>query len=666
ARAGDPGGGTYEDYARALTRGDPVRRLGMDTWFFWTAGNQAFWGRAFPVATRGEVDALRLLDARTVRRADRFAVLGTINDPGCRAPSGPDEFGFLLDLCTEPQDPQQKLLYGEPTGVIGMRKFPNPRFDRDRWFQAGGAVRYLSQTRENFDPTLEPPYLIGLSCAVCHVAFDPLRPPADTAEPAWANLAPTIGNQYLRESVLFTLRSSPREFRWHAGQAQPLGTSDTSRITNDFINNPTTINAVFGLPARLAIRTYEVVSSDQAAFIRGMVEPIPRDLLNTSPPQMLTAHGLMDGADSVGLALAALRVYCNIGGIDYPRFLASLPTADNDYTQQPFDIAAAKANPNGLWVATEPRMPALQAFLASIEPPRLARAPGGGRFLSDPPALVHRGKIVFARHCAHCHSSKHPDPNIQNPDERRRAYERLVLAPDFLDDNFLSDDRRYPLPQIRTNAARALATNALEGEIWQSFSSETYKGLPPAGRLQRLFNPLAPSRPISFELPAGGRGYYRTSSLIGMWATAPYLHNNALGFTTLDPSVEGRMQAFDGGVRKLLWPRQRLGRASVQRTISSSILTDPLGEPILVPLPDGRRIPFEVPAGTPINLLANLHPRDLPAVIAAYARGGPQAALAEALRRNLSPDFVEDHGHEFGTELPDRDKWALIAFLKRL
>jgi hypothetical protein len=49
------------------------------------------------------------------------------------------------------------------------------------------------------------------------------------------------------------------------------------------------------------------------------------------------------------------------------------------------------------------------------------------------------------------------------------------------------------------------------------------------------------------------------------------------------------------------------------------------------------------------------------------------AAAAEVLKREVAPallkvsncpDFVEDRGHYFGTNLPDDDKKALIEFLK--
>ncbi|MEO6807936.1 MAG: hypothetical protein ABI353_02355 [Isosphaeraceae bacterium] len=656
---------SYEQYAAVATKGNPVIRLGMDTWFLWTAGNQAFWGRAFPVVTKGEVDLLRLLDARVVPRAARFAELGTINDPSCTASTTPDPYGFVMDLCPAQTDANRLKIYGAPTGIIGLRKFPNPGFDSAKWADSGGALGYLKQTEATFDPTLEPPYLIGMACAVCHVGFDPLNPPANPAEPSWANLAPGLGNQYLQEGRVFTIGiTDKRQFRYQVGQVQPAGTSDTSRIPSDFLNDPTAINPIFNLGPRLKIRTYERVSASQAAFIKGMTPPIPDDLRDSSRPAMLTAHGLMDGGDSVGLALGSLRVYCNIGGIDFPRFLASVPTQQNGYQQQPFDITAAKANPSSLWTTTEEFMPALQEYLTTFGPMPLSQAPGGSAYLQDSPAEVRRGKIVFADHCARCHSSKQPDPRDHR--NRQEAYRRLVLADDFLENNFLSDDRRYPLPLIQTQAARALATNAGEGQVWQDFSSETYKNQPPAGHLSGLFNPLNPRRPIHFRLPEGGRGYYRTSTLVGLWATAPYLHNNSVGAPNSDPSVAGRMHAFLDGLRQLLWPQLRRGRASVAVTTTETYLTDPLGVPVQVPNGlNGSPLPFMIPKGTPIDLYANLHPSDLSKVIAAYLQGGPPAAAAEALKQSRCPDFVADHGHLFGTHLSDRDKYALINYLKR-
>src|SRR5436853_777192 len=148
------------------------------------------------------------------------------------------------------------------------------------------------------------------------------------------------------------------------------------------------------------------------------------------------------------------------------------------------------------------------------------------------------------------------------------------MAPDFLENNFLSNDKRYPLTKIETNSARALATNAKAGHVWDNFSSQTYKELSPVDELE-FFNPFDETRPIKFRPKDKntGPGYYRTPSLISCWSSAPFLHNNALGKFTGDPSVAGRIEAFNDAVQKLLWPQKRLGADSIWRTGKECQLT---------------------------------------------------------------------------------------------
>jgi hypothetical protein len=40
--------------------------------------------------------------------------------------------------------------------------------------------------------------------------------------------------------------------------------------------------------------------------------------------------------------------------------------------------------------------------------------------------------------------------------------------------------------------------------------------------------------------------------------------------------------------------------------------------------------------------------------------------VPDLLAHSKCPDFIEDEGHEFGTDLPDEDKEALIEYLKTL
>ena len=94
-----------------------------------------------------------------------------------------------------------------------------------------------------------------------------------------------------------------------------------------------------------------------------------------------------------------------------------------------------------------------------------------------------------------------------------------------------------------------------------------------------------------------------------------------------------------------------------------------------------------IPEGTPVNLLANVDPDMDPklflelclkvkkALLEINLKRLDAAAAKEVLKRDVAPvlwkvnqcpDFVEDRGHYFGTELPDEDKNALIEYLKTL
>jgi hypothetical protein len=104
--------------------------------------------------------------------------------------------------------------------------------------------------------------------------------------------------------------------------------------------------------------------------------------------------------------------------------------------------------------------------------------------------------------------------------------------------------------------------------------------------------PFDKGDPISFRIRHGG--YYRTPSLINVWATAPFFENNMLGAYTGDPSVKGRLTAFNDAAEKLLWPEKRLGKRTVKVTGKDSVLKI-------------RDIEIRIPAGAPVDLLANIN-----------------------------------------------------------
>jgi hypothetical protein len=178
--------------------------------------------------------------------------------------------------------------------------------------------------------------------------------------------------------------------------------------------------------------------------------------------------------------------------------------------------------------------------------------------------------------------------------------------------------------------------------------------------------------------------------LVSLWASAPFLHNNSVGDFTNDPSVAGRMRAFNDAIEKLLWPAKRKGKASIQVTTQPSFVRIPESfvPEILKPLCRNGILEIgPIPKSTPINLLANIEPdldnllRLIPAVNAALVgaavtrgRLAPESS-GDAMLKSLTPallaaskcpDLVEDRGHEFGATLSDADKRALIEFLKTL
>jgi len=652
----------------------PEEIMGRNAWNLWSAGNQCFWNRAAQ-DSYGLIDLLKMLDNRKYPRGERFKILGLMNEPGfrARASTEPDEFGLCLDEQVEPEPAGiDEKVYGKPSGVLGFRIFPNPEFNEEARKKWDGKRFYEDPTYYNNNKLVRP-YRVGVACGACHIAPYPNNPPADPANPRWENLASAIGNQYINEGKVFACNVEKGGFFYEMLAAQPRGTSDTSRIATDHINNPNAINPIFLLAERERIAIPEKMAGGTLA-LPGEKEEMP------------VPHILKDGADSIGVAGAAIRVYVNIGMFSeywltlHNRLIGLTP-------QKPFEIPYAREH-SVFWRATEERLANIAAFFRCLKPFHLADTPGGQAYITTDLVVMTRGKEVFAESCAACHSSKQPSPNIDPRSGEGKAWFRAaVMAPDFLENNFLSNDKRYPLTKIETNSARAFATNAKAGHVWDNFSSQTYKELSPVDELE-FFNPFDETHPIKFRPKDKnvGPGYYRTPSLVSIWSSAPFLHNNMLGKFTGDPSVAGRMDAFNAAIEKLLWPEKRKGPDSIWRTNQRCWLHI---RKEYVPWAlrfrcdkDGYLNVGPIPAGTPINLIANLEPSFwdmltlVPRIKADLDRIHDKKLDDEAAKRvlanlvpdltkaNKCPDFIEDKGHYFGTDLTDDDKRALIEFLK--
>jgi hypothetical protein len=678
---------------------------GMDTWHWWVGvDNPGFWIDLAKLTagphnyTNMRLDLLRLL--MIIPREERFKRLGLINDPDCVAADKPDQFGMRLDRMkdgTLQWDPEK---FGYSSGVIGLQLFKNENFEPKKW----NAADYVKGGKY-----IEAPYKVGMACIFCHVGFNPLNPPEDTAEPKWQNITSTIGNQYLREGMAFGTSQKDSSIIYHYLETQEPGTSETSRFPYDSINNPTNINTILRLQDRLKVAHVENITPAQAKLIHSMYQNagIKDDniggALGGTPdhPTIKVPHILTDGADSMGLVMASVRVYVNEGLMHkdwystWPINLFDLKSSlKRHLATQEFDIIGKeRKDPNSPWVQTEKRMPNMATFLMSYDSFPLKEAKDGASYLSHDESLLKEGKIAFAENCASCHSSKSPENLTGSSEEQKLKWRELVFKKDFLNDNYLSDDARHSVLEIGTNTQRAMGTNAMAGSTWGQMSSQTYKDMRKEkitvtdrdkdGNETPLYNPISGKYDIKYVANAA---YYRTPTLVSIWATAPYFHNNALGKYTGDPSVKGRMEAFDDAMEKMLWPEKRLGINSVKRTSEVTSLPD-VFQGLGTHLEEFDEMKLKIlqfPKGFPVNLLMNFNPANGSALLGAYVKGvlagkpktqfkslidrrreaGIEAVEAKLLELNTCPDFIEDRGHTFGSKLNDRQKKALIEYMK--
>lgn len=698
----------------------------------------------------GTSDLLKTIDSR--RRPTRFQEIGIINQPGFLQATKPDQYGLFIDV-PNPDDPAGAIdrqidytTYGRSSGVIGLRITDNPKFDaaaKAEWMKHVSSDGVNHDFYENPDyynnQKLARPYLVGMACSLCHVSFDPVRPPADVANPKWENLNDYVGAQYFNVGEFFVPRrvtggangqpvqvtgADEESFVWQLIHSSPPGSLDTSFIATDYLNNPGTMNGVFNVPQRVSRAASGVTKA--SGKLDPMVEKLSGGALDLKwlslDKGQKVPRVLKQGDDSVGFEGALSRVYVNIGH-GWPEWqkhfrpLIGGPFTGNPHlaSQSPVPVKALQMN-SASWNWSEDRSHALALYFINYAKPLLLKdAPGGAQFLTTDQNLLNRGKTVFAENCAACHSSRQPAAEPFGPDgriteEAKVWFRAEVMKPDFFSDNFLSDERRHPVTQIGTNSTRAAATNATRNHIWDNFSSETYKNLPPIGTFE-VDNPYAPAgkSQVSIPLPGepAGPGYYRPPSLISIWSSAPFLHNNTVGIDPMkatpgDVSVAARMKAFQDGIEKMLWIKDR-GKL-VWKTTSRSYINLPLAylpkeiqegirrasarHPDLIDAKTQTLKIGPIPKGTPINLLANtnldpglslavkriaLYKALVDTLIEIKANKLSDTAAEQLMAKNVvpkflavnkCPDFYMDKGHEFGRSLPMADKRALIELLK--
>jgi len=227
-----------EDYFHDMDGGVPLSPeeiKGRNTWIVWTAGNDRFWDGLEKTAF-GALDFLKTISSHPslpASRDNRWSYLGLVNEPCFVKATGPDpnRYGLWLDRRSPdcPADPfenEQKYpasrsaraarrverasYYGHPTGIVGLRLFPNPAFDEEA-AKTWDATRYYTDKSYYKSDTLIRPYRVAMSCGFCHIGPNPVKPPADPESPAWANLSSNVGAQYfLGRSDLLLEQGSER------------------------------------------------------------------------------------------------------------------------------------------------------------------------------------------------------------------------------------------------------------------------------------------------------------------------------------------------------------------------------------------------------------------------------------------------------------------------
>ncbi|MGH8457510.1 MAG: hypothetical protein ACRETE_11025, partial [Stenotrophobium sp.] len=302
------------------------------------------------------------------------------------------------------------------------------------------------------------------------------------------------------------------------------------------------------------------------------------------------------------------------------------------------------------------------------------------------------GHKIFARECAVCHSSQVPPENIRaDKNALERYYEGHVFgkedywqnefteaqrnSPEFqkkylakdasgklvprqfaengtFGQDWLGNDEPTAFNVVGTNMCRALHDNHSEGHIFEEFSSEDYKHRPSPGSVPEVINrmiPLIGGTKVGERKIEGGPGYLRNISLLSVWATAPFLHNNAIGEQTylpdgktLDTSVRGRIKQFDMAFAELMTSDDPNVNPHRPQKIT---VTD--RDFKLAPREDGQGwLKLPVPKGTPVAYFLSSDPHH------------PLFMKCD--------DLVENKGHQFGINLSPDDKLALREFLKMM
>lgn len=730
----------YED--QGLSDG---AKIGRRVWYFATAGNARHHTYVLQQKLGLLADYYAVFGSHN-RGQSRFKKWGVIPDPSCiTAQQAEQKYGAAIwgdsgltaetygfDVCPGDlgangliraigktdawdqghwrNDPACKLgdcnlHLGTSAGGMGFRKFPNPKFNPAVWKNIKGWKGYSKEGGMLSDASIEPPFLIGHACGSCHISYSPTHPPQNPEAPEWANIKGAVGAQYLHISELLGSGMPKNTIEWQMFTHARPGTSDTSAVTHDYINNPGTMNQIINFNTRPGLVNTPLpgVVQDQGIEFEAQKHTYKyfdidvagngqwNSYQNASVP-----HVLKGGEDTVGAGGAVQRVYLNIGMCSedcLSNHLSDLRTlAGRQSKQTPVrtdqchrDCAEFKAVGKNVVNIFE--------FLAAQRPFDLHEAKGKASRDELANELgkekVELGSQIFAANCARCHSSRvnaeGSSPEILMPKLTSTESEFYIFKEqDGVRLDWLGNDARTPVTEVGTYRCRALHTNHAKGHLWEQYASkELNSARSPAGvpELNRGGNGVD-----------DGRGYYRNVSLLSAWAFAPFLHNNAIGkdlcspefplgnqsqCLPADPSVEGRLKHFDAAFAEMFKPEG--GKRPLKVTTTDGDIVLPFG-PVAKIGGEDRGLKLRIPKGMPVTLLGSFDYRqmmedmlkdveanptsagqDLAAKLKRLYEGGPQAFSKYIIQKGYvncgmqsnavndvnAEDIAENQGHEF-------------------
>ena len=297
--------------------------------------------------TEGNVNLLAYVDSRLHGR--RFATLGAITQPGCRAGDRPRPIRAVDgSAASSRRCPASRAI---ASGIVGLRRFANPKFDPGE----RGTPRRTSRT--------------------------PARRsrPTSSAWPAASATSASIRSTRRRIPKRRSGRTSPARSATSTGKKagcstcacrRPIsagtsatgsraGTSDTSRFATDHINNPNAINSIFNLAYR-------------PTQIEEMADGSTRQV----------HHILKDGADSIGVAgrvAARLRQHRHVLGL----LADAARSGERAQAAAAVRASTTRARTARTGAHTEARMANAEAFLKTIGADAPARTRPAAPRVSD-------------------------------------------------------------------------------------------------------------------------------------------------------------------------------------------------------------------------------------------------------------------------------------------